>query len=253
MALRMGTSHMATRGDGAVNDSTTSDLADSMAEAAQAINAPRSMDERLSAIVEAASNTIPGFDQASISLAYQGGRVHTRTGSSDLVEKLDRNQYEVEEGPCFEAFARLDVVTVPSIPQEHRWPTYTARAREAGVQAQMGVPLGSDGGTVRGALNLYSTTSEGIDPEAVGIGAMFATHVTLALGWARTEEHLNDALATRKAIGQAMGIVMERYRINEEKAFAFLARVSQTSNVKLRDIAQELVTQSDTRYTSKES
>ena len=236
-----------------MNDSKTSSLADSMAEAAKVINAPRSMDERLSAIVHAAPNTVPGFDQASISLAYHRGPVHTRTASSDLVEKLDLNQYEAEEGPCFEAFTRLDVVTVPSVRHEQRWPTYIARAHEAGVTAQLGVPLGGDGAKVRGSLNLYSTTGEGIDPEAVGIASMFATHATLALGWARTEEQLNEALATRKAIGQAIGIVMERYQINEDKAFGFLVRVSSTSNIKLRDVADELITQTDTRYTIKES
>jgi GAF domain-containing protein len=236
-----------------VNDSTTSDLAESMEQAAKAINAPRSVDERLSAIVEAAPYTVPGFDQASISLAYRDRPVHTRAASSELVETLDQNQYQTEEGPCFEAFSRRDVVIVPSIGHEHRWPTYIARAREAGVTAQLGVPLGDDGGEVRGALNLYSTTGDGIDPEAVGVAAMFATHVTLALGWARTEEQLNEALATRKAIGQAIGIVMERYQINEDKAFGFLTRVSQTSNIKLRAVAHELITQTDTRYTIRES
>jgi GAF domain-containing protein len=236
-----------------VNDSKTSGLAESLAEAAIAINVPRSLDERLNAVVEVASKTVPGFDQASISLAYGDGPVHTRAASSELVEKLDLNQYEAEEGPCFEAFTSLDVVTVRSIGEEHRWPTYIARARETGVTAQLGVPLGDDGSEVRGALNLYSTTGAGIDAESVDIATMFATHATLALGWARTEEQLNEALATRKAIGQAIGIVMERYQINEDKAFGFLARVSQTSNIKLREVANELIAQTDTRYTFKES
>jgi GAF domain-containing protein len=235
-----------------VNESSTLALAESMVEAAKAINAPGGIDERLNAIVRAAPSTVPGFDEASVSLGYRGGPVNTRAGSSDLVEALDLNQYQAEEGPCFEAFTRLDVTTVPSVRHEQRWPTYIARAREAGVVAQMGVPLGGDGGKVRGSLNLYSTTGEGIDPEALGIATMFATHVTLALGWARTEEQLNEALTTRKSIGQAIGIVMERYQINDDKAFDFLTRVSSTSNVKLRDVARELITQTDTRYTIEE-
>jgi GAF domain-containing protein len=236
-----------------VSGSNTSSLAESMAEAAKIINAPRSTDERLGAIVEAAPNTVPGFDQVSISLSSHDGAVYTRSASSDLVWKLDLNQYEAKEGPCFEALMRLAVVTVPSIRHEQRWPAYIPRAHEAGVTAQLGVPLGGDGAKIRGSLNLYSTTGEGIHPEAVGIASMFATHATLALGWARTEEQLNEALATRKCIGQAIGIVMERYQINEEKAFGFLARVSSTSNIKLRDVADELITHTDTRYTIKES
>jgi GAF domain-containing protein len=174
--------------------------------------------------------------------------VQTRAASSRSVEKLDLVQYQAAEGPCFEAFIRPTVVAVPSLRRETRWPTYVPRAVRAGVTAQMGVPL-RQGDKVRGALNLYSTTAEGIDPDAIDIATLFATHVALALGWARTEEELTEALATRKTIGQAIGIVMERYQIDEQKAFAFLARVSQNGNVKLREVAQELVTQSHHRYT----
>ena len=141
---------------------------------------------------------------------------------------------------------------VDSVRHEQRWPTYIPRAVEAGVTAQMAVPL-RNGSEVRGALNLYSTTTEGIDPEAPDVAALFATHAGLALGWARNEEQLTDALATRKVIGQAIGLVMERFQIDEAKAFAFLARVSSTGNIKLRDVARELVAQSDTRYTFKDS
>jgi transcriptional regulator with GAF, ATPase, and Fis domain len=236
-----------------VTESSTSALAEAMAEVAKAINAPHDLGERLDAIVQAAPNTVPGFDHVSVSLAYRDAPVHTRAASSDLVEKLDFNQYETEQGPCFEAFTRLNVVKVPSVRHEQRWPDYIPRAHEAGVMAQLAVPLGGDGDKVRGSLNLYSTSREGIDPDAVGVATMFATHVTLALGWARTEEQLNEALATRKSIGQAIGIVMERYQINDDQAFGFLTRVSSTSNIKLRDVARELIAQTDTRYTVKES
>jgi AmiR/NasT family two-component response regulator len=49
-------------------------------------------------------------------------------------------------------------------------------------------------------------------------------------------------------IGQAIGLVMARYRINEERAFQFLVRASSTSNTKLRDIAREVVREADREY-----
>jgi AmiR/NasT family two-component response regulator len=70
---------------------------------------------------------------------------------------------------------------------------------------------------------------------------LFATHASLALGHAREVDDLNLALETRSMIGQAMGILMERYRISPEHAFDFLTRTSQESNTKLRDVAAELV------------
>jgi transcriptional regulator with GAF, ATPase, and Fis domain len=226
-------------------------LGDLVAAAAQTINTPQTLDERVQAVVGATPGTVPGFDQVSISLTYSDGLVETRSASSELVETLDALQYEAGEGPCYDAFTEPSIVTSAHLRHEQRWPVYVPRAAQAGVSAQMALPL-RDGNNVRGALNLYSTTAEGIHPEAVDIATLFATHVALALGWARTHEQLGNALATRKTIGQAIGLLMERYQINEEKAFAFLVRVSSTGNIKLKDVAHELVTQTDTRYTIKD-
>jgi hypothetical protein len=237
----------------AVIDSKLASIADVIAQAATEINAVQTTDERLEAVVKAATGAVPGFEAASITLRATGGRPETRAASSVLVEELDQHQYEAAEGPCFEALTRQGPVTVPSVRHEQRWPTYIRRALQAGVTAQLAVHIGSHGvdgghGRVRGALNLYATTGEGIDPEAPGIALLLATNAALALGWTQAEEQLNQALATRKVIGQAIGIVMERYRVTEETAFAFLARVSSSRNVKLREVAAELVAESDSRY-----
>ena len=74
--------------------------------------------------------------------------------------------------------------------------------------------------------------SDEIDPEAEQIADLFATHAAIALGNARERDTLNQALASRKTIGQAIGIVMESYGTDQDKAFAFLVRASSTSNIK---------------------
>jgi hypothetical protein len=113
----------------------------------------------------------------------------------------------------------------------------------------MAIHLGELAG-VRGSLNLYGMTREGIDAEAPGVAALFATHATSTLGHARQEEQISTALATRKVIGQALGIVMERYQVSEERAFSFLIRMSSATDVKLRDLAQVLVEQTDEAHAS---
>jgi GAF domain-containing protein len=231
---------------------TTSRIAEAVADAARTINAPRTVEERLVAIVRSAPGTVPGFDHVSVSIAHGDGPPETRAASSDLVNQLDLHQYEAEQGPCFEAFSRPGIVSSADLRHEQRWPVYVRRAIDAGITAQLAVHLLDDQG-VRGSLNLYRMTGEGIDPEAPAMAVLFGTHAALALGRARGEEQLNIALVTRKTIGQAIGIVMERYQINEAMAFGFLTRVSSTSNIKLRDVAQELVTQTDTRYTVKDT
>ncbi|MEU4216442.1 GAF and ANTAR domain-containing protein [Actinoplanes sp. NPDC026623] len=235
-----------------MTQTSTTRIAAVVAEAARRINVPQSLQERLAAIVPVALSAVPGFDHASLSMADHNGQVRTRSASSGLVEKLDLYQYKTNEGPCLEALRGSGLVLVPSVRDEARWPRYIARAAEAGITAQMAVHLRDDAG-VRGALNLYRTTGDGIDPEAPDLAALFAAHVAVALGRAHTEEQLNTAMETRKMIGQALGILMERYKIDEVRAFGFLTRASQNSNFKLRDIAREIVTQANTRYSAEDA
>lgn len=81
------------------------------------------------------------------------------------------------------------------------------------------------------------------------IAELFASHAALALGRACQERQLGEAIGSRKVIGQATGIVMERYKIEEQRAFQFLVRASQTSNLKLKAIAEELVVTTNEKYT----
>ena len=74
----------------------------------------------------------------------------------------------------------------------------------------MGLQLYNQRGTV-GGLNLYSTERDTIDPEAPAIADLFAAHAAIVLGHVREVTHLREALTTRQLIGQASGVIMERY------------------------------------------
>jgi len=54
-------------------------------------------------------------------------------------------------------------------------------------------------------------------------------------------ENLRQALVTNRRIGMAMGILMARARLTEEQAFDRLRQVSQQRNVKLRDLAEQVI------------
>jgi AmiR/NasT family two-component response regulator len=94
---------------------------------------------------------------------------------------------------------------------------------------------------------MYSTMSETIGEDTRHMADLFATHAALALGRSRREQQLDTALQTRKLIGQAIGLVMGRYNLNEDRAFAYLVRVSSTSNTKLHDIAAQLVAEANAK------
>lgn len=221
-------------------------IAVALAGAAKVINSPKSLDETLDAITRAAQETVPGFEHVGISITHANGEIETRSGTAQLVWEVDALQYSLREGPCYDAIRHGGVTIMHDVMDETRWPQYVDGVRSMGLRAQMGLQLYTDEGAL-GGLNFYSR-APGVDPDAVQLAELFAAHAAIALGRARHEHQLNESVTSRQAIGTAVGIVMERYGIDEERAFQFLVRASTTSNIKLRTLAEELVTTANERF-----
>ena len=194
----------------------------------------------LDAVTAAAVGAVPGAEHASISLVVRGKTVESRAATDPLAERMDARQTELGQGPCLDAVWEQESVHIPNMAAESRWPRFTAAAVEAGIGAMLCFQLFVADAKL-GALNLYASRAGAFDEEARFTGLMFATHAAVAITGARQEETLSAALAHRDIIGQAKGIVMERFHLDAPRAFALLTRLSQTENIKLRDIATQLV------------
>ncbi|HEX3930761.1 MAG TPA: GAF and ANTAR domain-containing protein [Nocardioides sp.] len=215
-----------------------------IASAARRLNdADSSVEATLEAIAFAARESIPGFDLVGISTVDAYGNVSTRAVTDARVLEFDNVQYCLGEGPCLDALGAAHVVSVPRLRQEERWSRYIPRVVQMGLRSQLAVKLGLDENGTLGGINLYSTISDDIEPEAESIAELFAIHAATKLGRVTEVDQLNRAMHTRKVIGQGIGILMERYDIPEDNAFQFLVRASQADNIKVRDIAQRLVDQ----------
>lgn len=223
--------------------SDTTRIAAALTEAARAIDGQQSLDHTLDAIVRAAQQTVPGFEHVGISVTGKGnghaGTIETRAGTGRLVWEVDELQYKLGEGPCYDAIVNGGVTVMEDVSTEQRWPRYVEEVEHLGLRAQMGLQLYTDDGAL-GGLNFYAA-EPGIDPDAIQLAELFAAHAAIALGRSRHEHQLKESVASRQAIGTAVGIVMERYRLSEDRAFQFLVRASSTSNIRLRAIAQEIV------------
>jgi GAF domain-containing protein len=224
------------------------DAASALALAARTIHRKDTLDETLAAIADTARISVPGIDCAGISIVTPKGGIETKAATDALVWEFDRLQYELGEGPCVSAMRGTPVVSVPHARHDQRWPKFLPPALKLGLQSQLAVRLFLDEEGTMGALNLYSISQEEIDPDAEHVAELFASHAAIALHQAREVDNLNQALESRKVIGQAMGIVMERYGLDENHAFSFLLRASSTSNIKLRDIATQLVQDTHHRH-----
>ncbi|MFC0626463.1 GAF and ANTAR domain-containing protein [Kribbella deserti] len=200
---------------------------------------PGDLDHTLARITAAATEVLPQVACASITVLHADGRLETVAPTDEVLWGVDKAQYELHEGPCYEAATETAHVISPDLATDPRFPRYAAHALEAGFRAQAGLRL-FEAPRSQGALNLYSREL-GAFEDLGSIGELFKHQSAMAIEYAQEIHDLTEALRTRRAIGQAIGIVMERYKLTDQRAFAFLTRLSQQRNVKLRRIAQELV------------
>lgn len=184
---------------------------------------------------------LPGAEMAGVSLVSGHVRIETTTATDEPAERADQLQMELGEGPLFHAIGRQVVVYLDDLADENRWPQWAARVvSELGLRSMLSYQLFTDG-DVLGALNLYSCKPQAFDLDVVDTGYLFAAHVGVAVSQLKERDSLRSAIASRTLIGQAEGILMERYGLDGDAAFNALRRVSQNRNVKLREVAAELV------------
>lgn len=217
------------------------DVAQRMGELARHLQQQHSVDDTLRSIVHAAVDTVPAAQYAGISVVRGRTTMRTPVFTDDLVAEVDHAQIEVGEGPCLDVLYQRHTVRSPDLTEEPRWPRFAARAVELGVRSMLSFQLYVTGDDL-GALNLYSREAGAfVDGGAEEIGLLFAAHAAVAMADAQHIANLTIAVASRDLIGQAKGILMERYALTSDQAFALLVRTSQTTNTRLAAIAEYLV------------
>lgn len=177
----------------------------------------------------------------------RGREISTVAASGLLATQVDQIQYEFNQGPCLESMKINAVVEVPDLGVEHRWEEYRIHASAHGVRSSLSVPL-AVGGDAVGAVNLYSPVTNHFPEPTARLVKVFAkqasTLLSVVLRQAREAqigEQMQEALLTRAVIDQAMGIVMGQQRCTGSEAFAVLRQASQERNVKLVDVAADLI------------
>ncbi|WP_304108665.1 GAF and ANTAR domain-containing protein [Mycolicibacterium bacteremicum] len=215
------------------------DLAQQLADLAVNMQDQSDTEATLHAVVKGAVNLVPGVRWAGISL-IDGRAVRPRVPSDPIVEKLDTLQTELDEGPCLTALREHRTVMIEDMGAEQRWPRYCRAASEHGAQSMLYFQLYVLRQNL-GALNLYGGEPGLFAEDSMFVGSLLAQHASVALFSAESEGHFGAALASRDVIGQAKGVIMERFKIDAKAAFELMVKLSQDSNVKLIDVARKLV------------
>lgn len=204
------------------------------------------LDTTLTRIVHVASRAMPGTVGVSITLQDRG-RPFTAAATSPRVQAIDEQEYAVDEGPCITAMATGEIQRLPDVDIETRWPKFTEVCRREGLGSTFGVPL-RVGNETHGAMNVYAAEPHAFNEEHEQAAQLLADQAGVALANSRTYDEcttkirqLEQALETRLVIERAKGVIMVREGCDADAAFDVLRVASQTSNRKLRDVAQAVV------------
>jgi GAF domain-containing protein len=206
----------------------------------------QTLDVVLTMVATQARSTIARAEGVGVTLVRHE-RAETAAASDDVVQSVDSAQYENRDGPCLQAIRDGVRYNVDWDELSRRWPDVASSAAEHEIFSVLSMPLAVRDETV-GALNIYSKEHQRFDDSTEEAASTFARRAAIVLANARAyatqqqvSEQLMEALRSRELIGQAKGILMERQGVSDEEAFDILRRASQRTNVKLRQVAEEIV------------
>ena len=200
----------------------------------------------LRVVIGQAKDRIPHCDEASITLMSKGNFA-TPVETDEIARRADELQYKLDEGPCVDTAKTGEPHVLEAVSGDTKWPRYASQVRSIGIGSSLGLPLLASDRPI-GALNVYSSSERVFDQDdkrfALDLADQAGVVIANAVAFQEQgllRDQLQQAVETREMIGKAIGILMERESISDEEAFSMLRVASQNSNIKLRDIAAEVV------------
>jgi hypothetical protein len=191
--------------------------------------------------VRLAVETIAGAEEAAISVVHRGRIVETQAATNEQASGADGLQFDRGAGPLMADVWEGDVVSSADLSNEPRWgPWADAVTDKFGFQSLLCFRMFA-GEQRLGAISLYSSRTHAFSSADIDAGISFAAHTAIAVEVARDQENKDLALDSRSIIGQATGIVMERYSLDAVRSFAVLRRISQDSNIPMHQVATDLI------------
>lgn len=211
-----------------------------MTELTQQFARPTEIDATLQSVTATAVELIDGVECADVLLISGADLFQSVATTSQLAVDIDDLQQRFREGPCLDAAVGNPTVLCNDLREDLRWPRFAEAAVAAGVHSILSFQLFTHSARM-GALNLFGLESGVFTVEREAVGAMLATHAAIALIADDVRLQFQSALASRDIISQAKGMIMERFDVDAVRAFELLKRLSQNSNTRITDIAEQIV------------
>jgi GAF domain-containing protein len=185
---------------------------------------------------------------AGLMLVAPEGDLRVMASSSETMRVLELFELQAQEGPCLECYRLGEPVANANLTElGGPWPRFAAEAVEAGFQSALALPMRLRGSVI-GALNLFNVEPGEMRKADVLAAQAFADVATIAILQHRAvleaqvvNEQLNSALNSRVLIEQAKGVLSERASLNMEQAFALLRNHARNHNLRLSDVARDVI------------
>lgn len=214
------------------------DVASAFAQLAVELESASGMVETVDAVATFALSAV-GCRYVGIELARPGGGAEIAAATDPVVERLLQWQLTVGDGPMLHAMQTGVVVHMADPATDTRWPLWSRFVADLPVGSVLHVPLTTD--VQVGVLSLYHAKPHGFTVDDEAIAEILASHAAIAVSTAQRATALIEQMDARRLIGQAMGILMERFGLTGDQAYTILRRYSQETGTKLRDVAHQVI------------
>jgi GAF domain-containing protein len=199
------------------------------------------VEETVEAVAQFALHAV-GCSAASVALIVRGRRPEPVAMTDPGLAELYDAQIAAGAGPLITTIQQEAPVTITDVVTETRWsPAWAHQVAAAGYRSAAHLPLSIGRRKAEAVLSLFGDRPQAFDSDDLAVAHILARHASVAIAAARNEATLAGAADARKLVGQAQGILMERFDLDADRAFEVLKRYSQDHNRKLRDVAEELI------------
>ena len=222
-----------------------SELLASFRSMAEIVYSGESFDSVYDAVCKTAVELVDGCDHASLMLR-RNGRVDTVAASDEVARRIDELEKALEEGPCLDAIDEdePDQHICSDLTEGSKWPRLAGKIMgETSVRGMAGFRLRQEGQRV-GALNVFSDTPGALTDHSLDQAIMLTAFASVTLAALQRGEEattLRRGLESNREIGKAVGLLMAMHDIDDDRAFEMLAKVSQEMNVKVAEVAAQVV------------
>jgi len=179
-------------------------------------------------------------DAVGVLLVGEGRRLATASVPDRPVTRAGVLQLTGQAGPCYDSLEAVESLVIDDTSRDRRWPGWSAGVARLGWRSVLSLRLFLTGRTV-GALNLYARSDHAFSSDDLAVGELAGAHASIAVAAAQQRDSLRAAVLSRHLIGQAQGMLMQRYQMDADRSFKVLQRYSQDKNVKLRAVAEQVI------------